>query len=185
MTALRLTVIFSILFLPTIGFAATANLRPNGDDTILWGASPSWSVIDDAVTQPTAGSGDLITADKFDDLEENIWNMTTQAGVGTATQVVLWINSKLITSSVNIILTCRLNLGGWTSTQNITINSETAGWYSLTFTGTWTSGNVDGMQVGIKTPTISAAEDGIDMDVMYTEITYTAGTSSDDAFLIF
>ncbi len=154
-----------------------AYVDPNGDLATGWSVSPSgthYTTLDDGTRQPTApNTGDYISTNTNNYVDT--FDMSTFGGVNSVTQVKVWIY-------------CELNPyeGGGSAdvTGNIYMNSlwqtpqsfscvDAAGWKSVSFTGTWTSTDLENMQVKLTSVVAGGWWGYIYAYAMYSEIKYT------------
>ncbi|MFA5386625.1 MAG: fibronectin type III domain-containing protein, partial [Candidatus Paceibacterota bacterium] len=129
---------------PQTGYA-----RPNGD--VSKGMTPStgtdhYVLIDENVLQPTAGT----TSDYVNNIGTDVFDMETISGVASVSNVTVWAYVSRPSGPAGGALSTRILIGGtWTILTNMNIPEDAWGWRSVSFDGTWTSANLDDMQVQI------------------------------------
>lgn len=155
---------------------ATANLEPNGDASAGWVSTlgTHYGAVAKATAQPTAPSttdyiyvsgGGPSTADL---------NMATTT-VASVSQVKVWVYGDNGAGNAQE-LQINVNMGGWQTQSGNIWNGVGAGWRSATFNGSWTQGNLDGLQVRLY-----GFDDGYNSPIayaVYAEITYTEASGS-------
>lgn len=159
---------------------STATLRPDGDVATPWGgtATPHYSKIDEAVTQPTAGDGVYIQASDVDDLETEIFSMeASPADVGTVTAIAVWgyLTCLNISGGQNeLTIYYRIGAGSWSSGQVISANAAILyNWDSVSWSGlSLSKSDADDLQIGVKSPTLGIVN-WVRLDTLYAVITYT------------
>jgi len=127
----------------------TTYLDPDGDITNQWTKSTgtvSWSLLDDAVRQPTApttGSDRLTTTTDAQVTEVTLTSLAL--GTGSVVSVIAWwhgANGSATKSSVDLAL-----YTGATQLAVTTITSTTETWYSVTYTGPLTQAELDDLRI--------------------------------------
>jgi len=143
-------------------------VRPNANNNELW-SGHDYINIDEVVVQPNAGGGDVISADKYDDMERQQYDMQTLSGVESVTQIVLWVYASGIPLESYKYLRLNIAPGGvWQTEQSKALTTSMA-WYSATFNGTWTQADLDSLLIGLTTDTMGT-NDNTAVDVAYCEI---------------
>ena len=92
-------------------------------------------------------------------------------GSYTVSKIVVWIyfeDDGTFDSDVDI------NMGGWVGAQEVTLESEQ--WYSVTFNGSWTKADLDGLQVTMDCGNLQGFIGYVWNQ--YVEVTYTEGAAS-------
>jgi hypothetical protein len=153
---------------------AIAYLDPNGDiGTPQWtgdGVNPNYTLIDDAVRQPTAPDSDATLAES---LSVDTYAMTS-ATVGEVTSIRVWVyvaSVGLGEAKVNI------NAGGWQTQQTLVNDAGISDWYSVEFTGSWGQSDLDALEVELTGERQTGG--GVQVYAMYAEVTYTVGGVSE------
>ena len=130
-------------------------MDPNGDDAVAWTRSAgdsNFECVDDAVRQPAdPGTADYVST--TDNLQSDDYTLTA-APSGTATGVKVWLYGS---GGDNV--KCSVDFdpgdgGGWEGNQeNIIPHDGGLDWYSATFNGAWTQGNLDSAKMRIRSDT--------------------------------
>ena len=155
---------------------ATGYCDPNGDDSIQWNPnSNNYQQIDDGVRQPS-DPGTVTGVEDNGDGTIDIYNMTTIASVTSVSQVVIWVYGKVDGADVDTT-DIDINMGGWEGAQTIPFSHGAApAWQSVTFNGTWSQADLDGLQVkATANHNIAGANNNYEI---YAEVTYSSAASS-------
>ena len=149
-------------------------VRPTSAINTVWDVS-TVTLIDDVVTQPTAGSGD-VASHSLDTTATQQWACAAPSNSGTITAATLWLRVRFDSNSDGYISGTRVRLNGtWYSvTLSTAPSGGTFGYMSGTATGSY--GALSGAAPAIEVTYTGATVDGtIEVDVAYLDITYTAG----------
>lgn len=149
----------------------TSPLRPNAALNSAFSSS-TVTLIDDAVTQPTAGGGDTAYHSGSGTAAQQ-WSCTSSTTPGIITSAQLWVYLKFDPNSDGSVSAVRIRLNGvWRS--GTLINQPSAGlygWASCTVTGEYgeLSGSSPAFELTYSGATVDAE---IYVDVAYLELTY-------------
>jgi len=149
-------------------------VRPTSAINTVWDVS-TVTLIDDVVTQPTAGSGD-VASHSSDTTAAQQWACGAPSNSGTITAATLWLRVRFDSNSDGYISGTRVRLNGtWYSvTLSAAPSGGSFGYMSGTATGSY--GALSGSAPAIEVTYTGATVDGtIEVDVAYLDITYTAG----------
>jgi len=163
----------------------TGYVDPNGDVATGWTPNPAgthYTCIDDGTRQPsTPNTSDLLNGTSNNAIDT--FNMTTLSSASSVTNVTIWGYGTVSDSGVGNAVHGYTNLTGATTPTNFSF-TNTASWKSISFSGTWTQANLDGLQVSIKNifpvPLTSAH-----IYALYCVITYTSSTTTANNALFF
>ena len=175
--------------------AATANIVPNTDVTGAWtvlgGTSDATCAggthcdyVDEGATANTADYVSTGTALGTGIVEE--YALSTIANVASVSQVVVWAHLQSFTNANGTILDTvgiNLRIGGTLQTATtVTPAFNTWGWFSATFTGSWTQAQLDGMQAYmvrnvVGTGSLNSQDDDIRLASVYAGVTYIPSTN--------
>lgn len=150
-------------------------VRPISAINSAW-STPTVTLIDDVVSEPSAGSGD--NAYHFGDGGPTAqqWALGAPSNSGTITSAKLWVRLKFDSNSDGSVSGVRIRFNGtWYSGTLVNQPSSGAyGWASCTITGSY--GALSGSAPAFELSYSGATIDGeIYVDVAYLDITYTAG----------
>ena len=152
--------------------------RPMVAVNSVWDTS-AVTLIDEAVTQPTAGSGDIVIADPTDDFERQIYGTFKNGSAvpsdtfTTVGSITVWCYCK-DDGGGDTTLDVDVHIDGVTETPQQFAYTGSYAWYSKEFTGSWSASDVDSMQVGLTT----GDDPDLNLDVMYVEIEEAASSGS-------
>lgn len=164
---------------------ATGYVDPNGDgSTLEWspiGGGSHYVEVDDGTRSPTApdtanyisaaGTGNGTRTDEL--------HCGTIASVSSVSSVKIYIYASTAGSGAGgASLKCNINMGGWQTEQTVFSGSQSAGWFSVTFNGTWTQSDLDGLQIRLAHVRTLGLVAACTVYAVYGEITYTAGGGS-------
>ena len=142
--------------------------RPIANVNTLW-TTYDYTNIDDVVEDPTAGSGDIISADDTDDTEEQIYDLALVNAANTLSlysidQVIVKVYGNYGGASSQDA-DVRVKIGSnWTSQQSLGLPA-TAAWVTKTFNGSWNVADfMTTFQIGLQA---SVTKNSIDIDVVY------------------
>jgi hypothetical protein len=152
----------------------TAILRPDGDFSSAWSATPPgshWSAIDDDALQPDAPNvSDYILASVDGQTDE--LNMATVGGIGTTTEITVWAYARNTDSQNGDRLGINIVVNGAAQNQQ-NINLTTAwSWVRATFTLATGQSGVDGLRVRL-IQNRQGAQDSVAVAAMYAAVRYT------------
>ena len=156
---------------------AVDQIRSNGNNNTLW-YDYDYTKIDDNVVQPNAGDG--LAASALNSEEDPVWNDNgvrqqwdmSSLTVASFSSITLWVRAKGSLGTETLDLD--VNIGGsWQgASQKSLTPSNVYGWYSVTYNGTWTQEQLNGLIVGLTPNNISAIGATVDVDVVYCDVTY-------------
>lgn len=149
----------------------TSPLRPTTALNAAWSTS-TVTLIDDAVSQPTAGGGDY-AYHSADTTAAQQWSCASPTATGLITSAKLWVYLKFDSNSDGDISAVRIRLNGvWRSgTLTGKPSSGVYGWASCTVTGEY--GGLSSSAPAFELTYTGATPDGeVYVDVAYLEITY-------------
>ena len=154
---------------------ASEIIRPSGNVNALWSAN-SFSLIDEVVINPAAGSADECIADDADDNEEQIWSFPSLASLTTATSVTVHIYHSDDGISADPPVAVRVKVGGvWSSPQDFSY-SGTVSWDSNSYAGTWVASDFDDFEVGVTAPSVLGSGDRYLLRTLYAEVDDTVAS---------
>lgn len=150
-------------------------VRPTSAINSAWSTS-TVTLIDDVVSEPSAGSGDNAYQSGDGGPTAQQWALGAPSNSGTITSAKLWVRLKFDSNSDGSVSGVRIRLNGtWYSGTLVNQPSGGAyGWASCTITGSY--GALSGSAPAFELSYSGATPDGeIYVDVAYLDITYTAG----------
>ncbi len=133
------------------------------------------TLIDEVVTQPSAGSGDTIYCDFKDDDEEQQyggWEHAVEASIAdlylTVTSITVWMLCGDDGGSDDWIDVRVKSNNAWGPYERITVTGTWASmtWKSVTFVGAWDGAALDSMELGL----LCGMSPELKVDVLYLEI---------------
>lgn len=189
-----------LIALPTTpATAATAVLVPDGDVTAGWtvlggtedntcGGGTHCDRLDEG---STANVGDFVSTGQSlgTGLVEQL-GLTDRANLGSASQMKVYVHAQSATAGNGGSLdTLSLNLqvdGTLQTASTVTPAHGSWGWHTATFTGNWSSTQVNNTQVVVTRNVVGGGktadqDDDIQMAAVYVELTYTTTTSFEQA----
>lgn len=174
-----LTFFVFLIILSPHTYALNAIVRPDGDTTtIQWTstATTHYTEIDEAVTQPTAGTttdnvnngGTVTNVDRY--------TMGTISSAAQTTQIVVWVYGY--SSKRNSVMSVDLYYNGSLQNQGTVNFLNSYGWTSVSFTGlTLSKSNLDSLEISISGDTGTRT---YYVATLYADVTYTTGSLSVD-----
>lgn len=157
---------------------AAGIVRPNIDGATLDFVPDAGTVhfdrVNEVVTQPTApstASGYLSMGSGAAKVE--ILGMETIAGVSAVSQIKVWVYSSFTADGPTF--TASIFVGGVFVADVSFAAAAAAGWYSATFSGSWTQADLDALQVRM---TFSSGSPVGTLYAMYAEATYEEAASA-------
>jgi hypothetical protein len=157
----------------------TEIIRPGNASGIIWD-TPTVTLIDDDVIQPTAGDGSYANTDFKDDNDAQVWNQFTHAnGSGLSelyssiTSIKVWAYARDAGGQDEDLINSIWVSGGWSS-ETTWLTTGSFAWYSTEYTGTWSPTDIDDIQVELKV----ASNPDIQLDVLYVELDGAAATTT-------
>lgn len=149
---------------------ATHILRPNADSKAAWTEDPvgnAFDVLDDNVTYldtPTTGSDRITTTGSG---QQCVMGFTTfTIGNQTVSTVTLWVYGKAVDSSNYYDFTITTPSGS-TITTSTPYTSSSFGWHSVTYRGSLTQADLDGIGTTINS---TGATGTREIDAVYMEV---------------
>jgi len=147
----------------------TSPLRPAAALNSAW-SIPTVTLIDDAVSQPTAGGGDY-AYHSSDTTAAQQWSCASPTTPGIITSAKLWVYLKYDGNSDGSISAVRIRLNGVWRSGTLSGGSSSYGWASCTITGEY--GELSGCSPAFELTYSGATPDGeVYVDVAYLELTY-------------
>ena len=134
----------------SVAQSTTNTLWPNGDVNSLWSGKTQatyWESIN-------ADTTDYIEAGKNDDAEEQQCDMETFTIPAGSTVGMVALELKGYDSSETGSMTVKIKKGASWLSWSLDLNNSTATVYTHTWFGSWTQAEIDGMQIGLLTPTM-------------------------------
>jgi hypothetical protein len=150
-------------------------VRPTSALNSAW-STPTVTLIDDVVSEPSAGSGDTAYNSGEDIGVAQQWAFGAPSNSGTITSAKLWVYLKFDSNSDGSVSGCRIRFNGtWYSGTLVNQPSSGAyGWASCTISGSY--GALSGSAPAFELSYSGDTPDGeIFVEVAYLDITYTAG----------
>jgi hypothetical protein len=155
----------------------TSPLRPTANINSVWTTFAATS-IDDAVTQPSAGSGDTCSINDAVGPLAQQWRLDAPTGTGVITSTQLWVRYRSDANNDGAITAVRVRLNGTWHSGTLTGSSSSGSyvWNSCTLTA---AGGSYGTNVGsapaVELTYVGAAPDSfVDVDVVYLVNTYSS-----------
>jgi hypothetical protein len=153
---------------------STETRRPTADLNSGFGTSNSWAIVDDAVSSPTAGSGDVVTV-SGDSTATQQWTLQTPVNSGPITSATIFVRVRFDSNSDGAISAARFRLNGtwYSATVGVAPSGGTFGYMSATASGSYgeLSGSAPAVELTYTGATIDAT---MEIDVVYLDINYTA-----------
>lgn len=170
---------------PKPASALTSDIVPNGDVTAGWAActgtgcaTAHYTTVDEGSTPNDADYVNTGTSAGDGVAEE--YSMSTVSGVGTATSVAVNVRAVIQTlGSAADSLSINLRVNGTLQVATTCTRTTTISWCpTVTFNGSWTQSDVDGMQVLVTrimngSGGASGRDDDIRMTAVYATVTHT------------
>lgn len=171
--------VISVLAFSTIAHAATGFVDPNGDSgTPQFQVTPGgthYTTIDDGTRyNDTPNTADYVShylSNKVD-----IFNMSTLTGVGTVSNVTVWVYGKMVDYGPPggpYDIKVNAYLGGTYLSDTLLSLTASNSWKSASFNGSWTQTDLDNMLV--KLTSYTNGMNVVWCYAMYAVVTYTAG----------
>ena len=158
---------------------ATDYYWPTVDVNSNWD-TPTVTLIDEQVTQPTAGSGDFVIADPNNDFGRQVYGTFKNASgdapsvdFTTITSIKVWCYCK-DDGGGDTTLDVDIEIDAVVETPQQFTYTGSLVWYSKEFTGSWSASDVDAMEVGLTT----GSNPDLNLDVLYVEINDDAAGAS-------
>ncbi|HET7630068.1 MAG TPA: hypothetical protein VFK03_01720, partial [Candidatus Saccharimonadales bacterium] len=187
-SANRLLAGFSIITLSLVTYSAfaatsTTTMVPDGDVTMGWSPTPAgshFSTVDDGTTDVTSDLVQVFAANSTTGVTDQ-FTLSNPSAVASASQLVVRIYMKSITASNGSIMdTISLNLiinGTAQTATTCTPSYNTWTACTATYSGSWTSADVNSMQVSIVRNILGSGKpadqpDGIQVSNVYGTLTY-------------
>jgi hypothetical protein len=155
-------------------------VRPNSNINSGWGGGGGFGLVDDVVTNPTAGS-QVDYAYQSGDLSSGAaqqWGCQAPSGSGTISSARLWIYGRADGNTDGYISQVRIRLNGtwYTGTPSTSFGSGLWSWIDCIFTGSY--GEISGSAPAVELTYYGANGDAeLYVDVVYLDITYVAAAS--------
>lgn len=156
---------------------ATGYSDPDGDITTQWnrtGGGAHYLAINDGVRQPTVpstGSGQTIDALDGDESDIDEFTMDNSiTDVAVVTQIVIWTYG--FNTPANMDGKIRIYIGGWQTEYTLNFSSSW-GWVSVTWNGSWSQAQLNGLQLRYTANSLIGKFDAHIIAAAYAQVTYT------------
>ena len=150
-------------------------VRPTSNVNSGWGAGGDYTYVDDAVSQPSAGSGDTATY-SGDSSAIQQWGCAAPSNSGTISAATLWMRVRFDSNSDGYISGTRVRLNGTWYSVTLSASPSSGAWGYVSGTATGSYGALSGSAPAIEVTYSGATVDGtIEVDVAYLDITYSSG----------
>jgi hypothetical protein len=150
-------------------------IRPDGDYTIQWSASPGgshWSNIDDLVESPSpADTSDYIFSSAANKIDE--FNMQTIDNATSVSQMVVWVYARNTASSSGDSLGVNLIVDGSALSEQVIPLTTSFSWASSTFSFSppLTKNQLDNIRVRLR-EVQNGSQDSVQVAGLYAKVKY-------------
>lgn len=154
-------------------------LRPQDDGSITqWqtqSGSDHYAMVDDVIVEPTIdGTNTWVLADwtNDNDIDEFIMSNTSE-NIAYITKIRMWLLAKDPEERGATEVRCNIKVGGsWQTEKMFEITDDEGNWvwFSLDWEGDWTKGDIDDLEVRIKSETSMSKSEAAQISVIYCDI---------------